>query len=102
MVNQENRKSIRNVIEIAVILLLCGLTLALDYLKINYVEHELRNKYLSKIIQQGCGGIAAILLINTFLKFSSLLIFATRTELSAPGSKISASTRNGQIICGIE
>ena len=64
MVNQENRKSIRNVIEIAVILLLCGLTLALDYLKINYVEHELRNKYLSKIIQQGCGGIAAILLMR--------------------------------------
>lgn len=64
MANQENRKSIRNVIEIAVILLLCGLTLALDYLKINYVEHELRNKYLSKIIQQGCGGIAAILLMR--------------------------------------
>lgn len=54
----------RNVIEIAVILLLCGLTLVLDYLKINYLEDELRNKYLSKIIQQGCGGIAAILLMR--------------------------------------
>ena len=64
MSNKEKGKSLQNVLEIAVILLLCGLTLVLDYLKINYVEDELRNKYLSKIIQQGCGGIAAILLMR--------------------------------------
>ena len=57
------KKDIRNIIEIAIILLFCGLTLALDYIKIDYVAHELRNKYLSKIIQQGCGGIAAIFLM---------------------------------------
>lgn len=64
MSNKEKENSLQNVLEIAVILLLCGLTLVLDYLKINYVAHELRNKYLSKIIQQGCGGIAAILLMR--------------------------------------
>ena len=57
------KKDIRNIIEIAIILLFCGLTLALDYIKIDYVSHELRNKYVSKIIQQGCGGIAAIFLM---------------------------------------
>ena len=59
----KGKKDIRNIIEIAVILLFCALTLALDYIKIDYVPHELRNKYISKIIQQGCGGVAAIFLI---------------------------------------
>lgn len=58
-----SRNSIRNIVEIVIILLFCGLTLAFDYVKIDYVDHELRNKYISKIIQQGCGGIAAILLM---------------------------------------
>ena len=64
MSNKTNQKDIRNIVEIALILLFCGLTLALDYIKIDYVSHELRNKYLSKIVQQGCGGIAAILLMR--------------------------------------
>ncbi len=63
MSNKTNRKDIRNIVEIALILLFCGLTLALDYIKIDYVSHELRNKYISKIVQQGCGFIAAILLM---------------------------------------
>ena len=49
--------------EITLILLFCGLTLALDYIKIDYVSNELRNQYISKIIQQACGGVAAILLM---------------------------------------
>ena len=64
MSNQAKQKNIQNIVEIALILLFCGLTLALDYIKIDYVSHELRNKYLSKIVQQGCGGIAAILLMR--------------------------------------
>ena len=64
MSNKITRKDIRNIVEIALILLFCGLTLAFDYIKIDYVSHELRNKYLSKIIQQACGGVAAILLMR--------------------------------------
>ena len=63
MSENDTQKSIRNIIEIVIILFFCGLTLLFDYLKIDYVEHELRNKYISKIIQQGCGTIAAILLM---------------------------------------
>ena len=63
MSEKENQKDIRNILEIVLILLFCGLTLALDYIKIDYVSHELRNKYISKIVQQTCGGIAAILLM---------------------------------------
>lgn len=62
--NHSNQKDIRNLVEVALILLFCGLTLALDYIKIEYVSHVLRNKYISKIIQQGCGGVAAILLMR--------------------------------------
>lgn len=63
MSKQDSQKRVQNIIEIVVILLFCALTLLFDYIKINYVEHELRNKYISKIIQQGCGGMAAILLM---------------------------------------
>lgn len=62
--NHSSQKDIRNLVEVALILLFCGLTLALDYIKIEYVSHVLRNKYISKIIQQGCGGVAAILLMR--------------------------------------
>lgn len=64
MANKTTQKDIRNILEIAIILLFCGLTLAFDYIKIDFVAHELRNKYLSKIIQQSCGGIGAILLMK--------------------------------------
>ena len=64
MTNQKSQKDIRNILEIALILLFCVLTLVLDFVKITIIPHELRNKYLSKIIQQGCGGIAAILLMR--------------------------------------
>lgn len=59
-----DRKKIRNIVEISLILLFCLLTLAFDYIKINYVSHDLRNKYISKIIQQTCGAVAAILLMK--------------------------------------
>ena len=64
MSNKSTQKDIRNILEIAIILLFCGLTLAFDYIRIDFVAHELRNQYLSKIIQQSCGGIGAILLMK--------------------------------------
>ena len=63
MQNTETLKKVRNVIEIAVILLFCGLTLMFDYIHIQYVKDSLRNQYISKIIQQSCGVIAAVLLM---------------------------------------
>ena len=63
MSKSDTHKQLRNIVEIVIILLFCSLTLLFDYIKIDYVEHELRNKYISKIIQQTCGGIAAILLM---------------------------------------
>lgn len=59
-----DRKSIWNVVEIALILTFCLLTLVFDYIKVEYVSHELRNKYISKIIQQSSGAIAAVLLMR--------------------------------------
>lgn len=64
MQNTEAQKRIRNIAEITIILVLCLATLALDFIKINYVENEFRNKFLSKIIQQGLGAVAAILLMR--------------------------------------
>ena len=64
MANQKSQKDIRNILEIALILLFCALTLVLDFVKITIIPHELRNKYLSKIIQQGCGVCSAILLMR--------------------------------------
>lgn len=45
------------------ILLLCVLTVCLDFVKIEYVQDPLRNSLLSKIIQQTCGSLAGILLM---------------------------------------
>lgn len=64
MADKDKRKNLRNLLEIVIILLFCALTLIFDYVKIDYVDHELRNKYISKIIQQGCGAIAAVLLMR--------------------------------------
>lgn len=62
--NDEVKKRIGNIVEIAVILILCGVTILLDFLKITYVENELWNKFLSKIVQQGSGILAVILLMR--------------------------------------
>ena len=64
MRNNEKQKKIWNIVEITAILVLCVATLLLDYVKPVYLENELRNRFLSKIIQQGCGVIAAVLLMR--------------------------------------
>ena len=68
MQNKENQKKIWNIAEIAIILVLCLITLLFDIKEItqgiSLSGSELRNKFLLKIIQQGCGAMAAILLMR--------------------------------------
>lgn len=58
------RRRIYNYIEVAVIVILCTLTVILDFVKIEYLSDDLRNRLLSKIIQQACGSVAGILLLR--------------------------------------
>ncbi|MBQ8429810.1 MAG: CPBP family intramembrane metalloprotease [Clostridia bacterium] len=60
----KDRKRIYNYIEIAIIVVLCAVTVTLDFVKIEYVTDSLRNRLLSKVLQQGCGSIAGILLLR--------------------------------------
>ena len=66
--HKENQKKIWNIAEIAIILVLCLITLLFDIKEItqgiSLSGSELRNKFLLKIIQQGCGAMAAILLMR--------------------------------------
>ncbi len=59
------KKKIGRYIEIAVILLLCGCTLAMDFFPLSLLEDEFRNKLFCKIIQQSMGSAAGILLMIT-------------------------------------
>ncbi len=58
------RKRIYNAVEITLILLFCLATIILDFIAIPYSANILHNRFLSKIIQQACGSIAAILLMR--------------------------------------
>lgn len=62
--NDNKKKKIGNIFEISVVLILFGLTILLDFLHISYVENELHNKFISKIVQQGIGCCAVILLMR--------------------------------------
>ncbi len=55
---------IRNIAEIAVILVLCAITLVLDFWEIEYPLNEVRNRFLNNIVQQICGGAAVLLLMH--------------------------------------
>ena len=59
-----DKKKICHAVEITLILILCAITLLLDFVRISYLSDELRNKLLSKFIQQACGAIAAGLLLH--------------------------------------
>ena len=50
-------------ISLILILAISFLTLVLEFCKINYTSNTLHNAYISKIIQQGIGGIAVVLLL---------------------------------------
>ena len=58
-----NSKTIWKKIEVPVIMILCGVTLLFDFFKINILENELHNRYVCKILQQGIGAIAVVLLL---------------------------------------
>ncbi len=60
MQNTERNKRIRNGVEIAVICLLCAVTVLLDFVKISYSDDDFYNRMVSKIVQQCCGSLAAI------------------------------------------
>lgn len=64
MQNTERQRSTRNIAEIAVIVLLCAVTVVLDFVKISYLKDPLRNTWLSKILQQTIGSTAGVLLLR--------------------------------------
>ena len=57
------RKSIRNVIQIALIVAFCVVTFALDFICCRSFNDTLQKAMLCKLIQQLCGAVAAILLM---------------------------------------
>ena len=57
------RQSIWNVLQIVLIALFCALTVLFEFWDVKLVSDTFRNKMLVKIIQQGRGAIAAILLM---------------------------------------
>ncbi len=63
MLKSERRKKIINALQITAILFFCAITVTLDFFKISYAQDEFRNRMISKIIQQVCGCVAAILLM---------------------------------------
>jgi membrane protease YdiL (CAAX protease family) len=61
--NSTKKQSVWNVMQIVAIVILCIITVSFDFLDITFSSDEFRNKMLTKIIQQGAGAIAAILLM---------------------------------------
>lgn len=70
-------KKILDIIEIITICLLSIATIVLDFVKIEYLTDNLRNSLLSKIVQETCGSIAAILLLKRF----NIKLFGKPTKL---------------------
>ena len=71
--NSTKKQSVWNVMQIVAIVILCVITVSLDFLDITFSSDEFRNKMLAKIIQQGAGAAAAILLMVR-LKIRLMLI----------------------------
>ncbi len=63
MQNQENRKRIWDRVEISIILVLCAVTVVLDFISLTPFRSEFYNRMLGKILQQGIGSVAVILLM---------------------------------------
>ena len=66
MQNLEKRKRIRDVVQIALIVVFCAITIALEFVcfaDLTNASDALRNTMLCRIIQQFCGALAAILLM---------------------------------------
>ena len=63
MQNTNTRERIWNYLQLAIIAVLCALTLALDFINISYTDNVDRNRFIAKIVQQSLGAAAAILLM---------------------------------------
>lgn len=63
MENQGNRKRIRDRVEIAIILVLCAVTVVLDFIALTPFRSEFYNRMIGEILQQGIGSVAVILLM---------------------------------------
>ena len=63
MQESNSRKSIWNIVQIVIIVLLCAFVLITDFIKLTYTQDALKNAMLSKILQQACGAAAAILIM---------------------------------------
>ena len=59
----KTRYKAKNLIQIICIAIFCLFAVLLDFIKIPYLSNELQNALLSKIIQQVCGSVAAILIL---------------------------------------
>lgn len=57
------REKIKSELFTVIIISLCVLTVALDFIKISYSTDIFRNRILSAILQQACGGVVAVLLM---------------------------------------
>lgn len=78
MQESNSRKSIWNIVEIVIIVLLCAFVLLADFVKLTYVQDALKNAMISKTVQQFSGAVAAILImrrldVNLFGKPQQLL-----------------------------
>lgn len=103
------RQSIRNVLQIVLIAFFCIITVLFDFLNITILSDGFRNKMLVKIMQQGSGAIAAILLmirlkIQLFGKpkawlylIPCLIIAVDNFQFSAYFNEKMALVRNGTI-----
>ncbi len=62
----EKQRRIRKWLWVVGIALLCGITITLDFVKIELIKDDFRNDALLKILQQVCGVSLAILLMRYF------------------------------------
>lgn len=63
MQKAEKSKRLWEIVQMALIILLCVITVILDFLPITYVSDSFRNRMLSKIIQSFCGSVAVVLVM---------------------------------------
>lgn len=63
MQGRERRQRIKDGVQLAVIVVLCLFATVADFLPIRYVKDGLRNAWISKIVGQTVGGVAAVLIM---------------------------------------
>ena len=64
MQNTNEKKSIQNVVQIALILVFCAITFALDFVCCDRFNGDIQKTMLCKLLQQLCGATASILLMH--------------------------------------